>query len=68
MSSYCITFPLIVEKYQEDKLDKCFEIGRKMYKSMIETRMYRSLKIKVKELYYLKDEDLPQWWHDKIRD
>lgn len=66
MSRYCITFPLETEKYQEDILDKRFEIGRKMYNSvlsivykrykfMTETRKYRELKEKVKELYNLKD-------------
>lgn len=55
MSRYCITFPLITEKYQEDILNKRFEIGRqlynavlskayKRYKSMIETKKYRQLK------------------------
>lgn len=55
MSRYCVTFPLITEKYQEDILNKRFEIGRqlynavlskayKRYKSMIETKKYRQLK------------------------
>lgn len=66
MGNYCITFPLITEKYQEDILAKRFEIGRKIYnavlsgvckryKSMTETRRYRQSKDKVKELYNLKD-------------
>ena len=49
MSRYCVTFPLITEKYQETILNKRFEIGRqlynavlskayKRYKSMIETK------------------------------
>ena len=55
MSRYCVTFPLITEKYQETILNKRFEIGRqlyntvlskayKRYKSMIETKKYRQLK------------------------
>ena len=55
MSRYCVTFPLITEKYQENILNKRFEIGRqlynavlskayKRYKSMIETKKYRQLK------------------------
>jgi hypothetical protein len=55
MSRYCVTFPLITEKYQEDILNKRFEIGRqlynavlskayKRYKSMIETKKYKQLK------------------------
>ncbi len=55
MSRYCVTFPLITEKYQENILNKRFEISRqlynavlskayKRYKSMIETKKYRQLK------------------------
>ncbi len=62
MSRYCITFPLITEKYQEDILEKRFEIGRKMYnavlskvykryKCMVETKKYRQLKQQIKEFY-----------------
>jgi hypothetical protein len=58
MSRYCVTFPLITEKYQEDILNKRFEIGRqlynavlskayKRYKFMIETKKYRQLKEKI---------------------
>jgi hypothetical protein len=59
MDRYCVTFPLKTEKYQEDILDKRFEIGRKMYnavlgkaykhyRSMIETGKYIDLKQQVK--------------------
>lgn len=55
MSRYCVTFPLITEKYQENILNKRYEISRqlynavlsktyKRYKSMIETKKYRQLK------------------------
>ena len=55
MSRYCVTFPLITEKYQETILNKRFKISRqlynavlskayKRYKSMIETKKYRQLK------------------------
>ena len=55
MSRYCVTFPLITEKYQETILNKRFEISRqlynavlskayKRYKSMIETKKSRQLK------------------------
>jgi hypothetical protein len=55
MSRYCVTFQLITEKYQENILNKRFEISRqlynavlskayKRYKSMIETKKYRQLK------------------------
>lgn len=54
MSSFIIQFRLKTEKYQEDILDKRFEIGRKMYntllnktqkryKEMIKTKQYRDL-------------------------
>jgi hypothetical protein len=62
MDRYCITLSLKTEIFQEDILDKRFEIGRKMYNAvlskaykryncMIETKKYRSLKQQVKELY-----------------
>lgn len=54
MSYFTIQFPLKTEKYQEDILDKRFEIGRqiynslvnitqKRYKEMIKTKRYRNL-------------------------
>lgn len=54
MSNFIVQFPLITEKYQEDILNKRFEIGRKIYnslvtisqkryKEMIKTKKYRNL-------------------------
>jgi len=54
LDHYCVTFPLKTEKYQEDILNKRFEIGRRLYNavlskahkrylSMIRTRKYRKL-------------------------
>lgn len=54
MANFIVQFPLRTEKYQEDILNKRFEIGRriynslvtvsqKRYKEMIKTRRYRSL-------------------------
>ena len=54
MANFIVLFPLKVEKYQEDILDKRFEIGRriynslvnvtqKRYKEMIKTKKYRNL-------------------------
>ena len=54
MSNFMIQFPLKVEKYQADILNKRFEIGRKIYnslvgislkryKEMIKTKKYRNL-------------------------
>lgn len=54
MANFIVQFPLKTEKYQEDILDKRFEIGRKMYnslvnvtqkryKEMIKTKEYRTL-------------------------
>ena len=62
MNRYCVTFPLVIQPYQEDILNKRFEIARniynsvlgkanKRYKAMIETKKYRQLKNKVRELY-----------------
>ena len=59
MSNFIVQFPLITEKYQEDILNKRFEIGRKIYnslvtvsqkryKEMIKTKQYRSIKEKLK--------------------
>ncbi|MBE3102578.1 MAG: transposase [Firmicutes bacterium] len=64
MSRYCVTFPLITELYQDDILDKRFEISRSMYngvlskvfkryKCMIETKIYRQLKQEIS----ISDED-----------
>ena len=54
MANFVVQFPLKTEKYQEDILDKRFEIGRKIYnslvnitqkryKDMIKTKKYRTL-------------------------
>lgn len=54
MSNFIVQFPLKTEKYQEDILNKRFEIGRKIYnslvnitqkryKEMIKTKKYRSI-------------------------
>jgi len=54
MSNFIVQFPLLIEEYQEDILEKRFEIGRKIYnslvtvsqkryKEMIKTRRYRNL-------------------------
>ena len=54
MANFIVEFPLKTEKYQEDILNKRFEIGRqiynslihvtqKRYKEMIKTKKYRSL-------------------------
>ena len=54
MSNFIVQFPLITELYQEDILNKRFEIGRKIYnslvsvtqkryKEMIKTKLYRTL-------------------------
>lgn len=54
MANFIVEFPLKTEKYQEDTLNKRFEIGRKIYnslvnitqkryKEMIKTKKYRNL-------------------------
>ena len=54
MANFIVEFPLKTEKYQEDILNKRFEIGRKIYnslvnvtkkryKEMIKTKKYRIL-------------------------
>ena len=54
VTNFVVQFPLKTEKYQEDILDKRFEIGRniynmlvnvtqKRYKEMIKTKKYRNL-------------------------
>lgn len=62
MSNFIVQFPLITEKYQEDILNKRFEIGRKIYnslvtvtqnkyKEMIKTKQYRCIKSELKDIY-----------------
>ena len=41
MASFVIQFPLKTEKYQEDILNKRFEIGRKMYNSLVNVTQKR---------------------------
>ena len=54
MANFIVQFPLKIEMYQEDMLNKRFEIGRKIYnslinvtqkryKEMIKTKKYRTL-------------------------
>lgn len=69
MANFTIQFPLKVEKYQKDILDKRFEIGRqiynslldvtqKRYKEMIKTKNYRNL---VSQLSNNKKKDKVIW-------
>lgn len=69
MSNFIAQFPLRTEKYQEDILNKRFEIGRKIYnslvtvsqkryKEMIKTRKYRNL---MSMLTGNKKSDKPVW-------
>lgn len=55
MANFIVQFPLRTEKFQEDILDRRFEIGRKIYnslvnvtqkryKEMIKTKQYRVLR------------------------
>ena len=66
MGNFIVQFPLKTEIYQEDILNKRFEIGRKIYnslvtatqkryKEMIKTKIYRSIKAELKEIYQSKD-------------
>ena len=59
MSNFIVQFPLKTELYQEDILNKRFEIGRKIYnslvtvtqkryKEMIRTKIYRNIKEELK--------------------
>lgn len=54
MSNFCITIPLKTETYQEHILEKRFEIGRKMYNSLIviTQKRYREM-TKTKEYKYI---------------
>ena len=67
--NFTIQFPLRTEKYQEDILDKRFEIGRqiynslvniaqKRYKEMSKTKVYRNL---ISQLSGDKSKDKPIW-------
>jgi hypothetical protein len=62
MANFIVQFSLITETYQENILNKRFEIGRKIYNSlvtvtqkryneMIKTRLYRSIKEELKDIY-----------------
>ena len=63
--NFIVQFPLMTDKWQEDVLDKRYEIGRKLYNSlinvtkkryneMIKTKKYRNIK---QELYEMKAND-----------
>ena len=41
MANFVVQFPLKTEKYQEDMLDKRFEIGRKIYNSLVNVTQKR---------------------------
>ena len=66
LSNFIVQFPLRTEIYQEDILNKRFEIGRKIYnslvtvtqkryKEMIKTKLYRNIKEELKSIYQSKD-------------
>ena len=62
MSNFIVQFPLKTDKFQDDILNKRFEIGRKIYNSlvdvtqkryneMIKTKKYRIIKEELREIY-----------------
>ena len=52
MANFIVEFPFKTEKYQEDILNKRFEIGRKIYNSLVNTtqKRYKEM-IKTKKLW-----------------
>ena len=42
MANFIVEFPLKTEKYQENVLNKRFEIGRKIYNSLVNVTQKRS--------------------------
>lgn len=48
MTNFIVRFPLKTEKYQEDILDKRFEIGRQIYNSLVNLTLCSS---KAKQFY-----------------
>ena len=50
MANFIIQFPLKIEKYQEDILNKRFEISRKIYNSLVNItqKRYKEM-VKIKE-------------------
>ena len=42
MANFIVEFPLKTEKYQEDILDKRFEIGRQIYNSLVANSKFDS--------------------------
>lgn len=69
MTNFIVQFPLITEQFQEDILNNRFEIGRKIYnslvtvtqnryKEMIKTKLYRNL---LSSLSGGKKKDKPIW-------
>ena len=68
MSNFIVQFPLITEIYQEDILNRRFELGRKMYNSLVtitkkrytemtRTKLYRSIKEELTEIYHSTSKD-----------
>lgn len=66
MSNFIVQFPLKTQLFQEDILNKRFEIGRqiynalvnvtlKRYNEMIKTKIYRSIKSELAEIYKSED-------------
>lgn len=51
MSNFVVEFPLKTEKYQEDILDKRFEIGRQMYNSLVTVTQKRYKEMKSSRVY-----------------
>ena len=63
MTNFIVRFPLKTEKYQEDILDKRFEIGRQIYNSLVNLTLCSS---KAKQFYgrFYNKKKLSQRWND----
>lgn len=68
----CLTLPLRLEKWQEDKLDKRFEIARQIYNTLLraerkklrqleQTREYREIQTGLSRLYEQKADKSPEF-------
>jgi len=52
MSNFIVQFPLKTEIYQEDILNKRFEIGRKIYNSLVTVTQKRYNEMIIKSIAY----------------
>ena len=64
----CLTLPLIVEKWQSDKLEKRFEIARQIYNTLVRYELQKLRRLEKSEAYTAIQDEIKRLYNEPERD